>query len=458
KESGFIIPVIYVALLWTDTSRLSVPVMAGRFTAMLVTTATLWLIRGTITGSGELTGVRPGNTVVQQALTLASLWWHHVSTVFWPFSPRLSDRWEVAALNDPVAWLALLGVLLIVVFFGIAFRQRFSPATGLVWYTLWTLPTSGILTLRHWRAERYLYPASWGLILFAITILYSFSMRSHNTAAWNRRIVRCSLCLVIVFALTSLWDRQYWINDAALFTHAVYQDPLYLEGHAALAALSLGSKDYDSTISHSEVIFAQSDHAHMLSYWSPYIVYTNCGLACYHVGRLEQSEQYFELARQLQPNQATSYYHPGLVALKRPNYAEAERLFRRAFELNPNDPLIRSNLSFSLLQTHRPDAIRECMELLEPTIGSETPPLDLRNYGSAALVLKVWPRAEVAFQEIIRQQQATAADMAKLAWAHFESGDASRGFERLREAVELDPKDPAVLAIRQKYGREETNK
>ena len=60
---------------------------------------------------------------------------------------------------------AVLGLIALAAVLVYGCYRRWPPVVGLMWYVIWMLPAAGLVPLRYFRAERYLYPASWGLLL-----------------------------------------------------------------------------------------------------------------------------------------------------------------------------------------------------------------------------------------------------------------------------------------------------
>lgn len=451
KELAFILPaVFFVTLLLIrqlDSNNLFDTNDWTSFWVITGTVAVFWLIRRGVTGVIELSRERPGDTLIEELLTLAIIWWRHLIGVLWPYDPLLSDRITVYSASSPIGWLAAISILLIGVACILILIYRWRIGYGLVWYVLWTFPTSGILTLRHWYAERYLYPASWGIILLIMTAGCLLAERVLKSPFQRVLVTRLSCgCLVTLLATFTLMENQNWSTDETLFTHAIGSDPYYFEGHAALAERALNDKRYGEVIQHSKHIVESNDDARIISYWSRPVVHTNLGLAYFYTDQYDQAEQQFLIARKLQPNQSAVHYHLGLVSIALKQRSAAETHFRRALKLNPSDDLARGNLAYVLLASARIPKLKESMEILKPIINDEASTLDLRNYGSVALVLKEWDQAKSSFTMILGRKDVTAGDVAKLAWSEFRLNNRQAAEKRLDQAFEMDPDDPVVLS------------
>ena len=76
----------------------------------------------------------------------------------------------------------------------------------------------------------------------------------------------------------------------------------------------------------------------------------NVGLCCYKLGRLERAEREFRLVIEENPSYLKGYTNLALVRVAAGDRVEAESLYRRALEIDPNNPRIGADLE-RLLQT-----------------------------------------------------------------------------------------------------------
>ncbi|MEW4527320.1 hypothetical protein [Maioricimonas sp. JC845] len=461
KELALVLPAVATALVTVtrSTSRLSIDRWTAWWLAVLWgATAGMFALRYAI-GLGTLNASYPAETLAGNIATLSTLWWHLLTRVLWPFPPMLSDRWSLIA---PVWWTWLLAAAIPGVLFltgwGVWKRQRW--AIGGIWYLIWTLPTSGIMPLRHWRAERYLYPASWGVLLVAVWLTWHWLPRERRAC----RVAVLGGWLAVAAGMTTatILENRHWESDLALFAHAVEQDPLYVEGHTALAAAFLEEDDAESAADHSALAAAARSEPGTLSYCSPFILHANWGHALFQLNRYGEAEQQFALALSHQPNNALMHYQLGVCVLAEDTSKEglqrARDHFRRAVEHDPEHAASIGNLGFVELQLGN---LLSSVAILQPLIdGDAATSRDRRNYASAQLALALQSRersssaaaarlarAGAAFETLVSGGDGTAQDWAKLAWVRLLSGDRARAEAALEEGRGLDPDDSLVRLI-----------
>ncbi len=142
-----------------------------------------------------------------------------------------------------------------------------------------------MVPLQHLYAERYLYPASWGLMSLAVVLIFVLCGR-------YSAIQRALLCTVVGVLLTgSALQNRHWKSDETLFGHAIEQVPLYVEGRIGLAVLALSNQQFEQAVQHGQTAIASvrdSDHA---SYWSPFVTHTNLGLALQNLQRFCEAHE-----------------------------------------------------------------------------------------------------------------------------------------------------------------------
>ncbi|WP_197444264.1 tetratricopeptide repeat protein [Maioricimonas rarisocia] len=420
----------------------------------------LWLFRASI-GLTGLNAAWPSDSLATNLLTLSALWWHFVLRVFWPFPPMLSDRWMLVDGSAPAAaWLLALAIPLIVLLCGWWIWKRRAPALALAWYLIWMLPASGLVPLRHWRAERYLYPASWGLLLLAVWLSWRWIARNR---LWMPRLVAGVWVLAAGgLATATVLENRYWKDDLTLFAHAVEQDPLYAEGQTALAAAWLEEGEAEAAVRHSALADRARQQPGSLSYCSPLILHANWGHALYQLGRIDEAQQQFGQALRVQPDNALMHYQLGVCVVAQDTSTEglqrARDHFRKAVENDPKHAPSIGNLGFVELQLGN---LHASVTILQPLIDVKAATsTDLRNYASAQLAIALQSRessasaaaaslerAGAAFETLVSGGDATAQDWAKLAWVRLLSGDRARAEAALEEGRGLDPDDSLVRLI-----------
>jgi Tfp pilus assembly protein PilF len=402
-----------------------------------------WLVwRFRVTGGLGLNAAPFAGSTSELIGMLARLWTHYVAKVWQPVWPVLSDRWPATSLFTLRGAMSAGIVMLATVWTVSAWRRRDPRMIGWLWFLIWMLPAAGLLPLRHLRAERYLYPASWGLLFCGVWYLYDllqYHVRLRRPLAW------CLAFVAVGWTAVTATENRAWHDDHSLFSQALRRDPSYLEGRLALAHWALEQNDYQAAAELSAQALAIAERSANPGYWSPLIARTNFGLALYHLGESERALKQFELAARYQPDATIVRYHIGLAAIALRDFDRAIEELTVARRQQPNDALICGNLAFALLQQQRP---QECLDVLLPVL--EHPPqriVDRRNAGTALLLLNRYQAAKTHLQFVMDAPNPEPADLARLAWAHWGLGEVAAARDLLRLAVLRAPQHPTVAYV-----------
>ncbi len=458
KELALVTPLAAAIFLVVHHRR---PIVTSLMTKLWIY-ASLWLVVGmvgiyrwVVLGGFGLNAQPASESILTNAGVSSGLMWHYLGRVVYPISPSISDSWTVSALMGWSDWISLLAMLVLLGVTGFLFYRHRQYSIGLIWFAIWMLPASGLVPLRHLRAERYLYPASWGLcFLFALLIL-----------SWGSSRYRSLLLgLIVLFLMgVSAWECRYWFSDRVLFEHSVQQDPAHLEGRLGIANnhLNRGLERGQTAKGNGEWQFSQADarlaleqvqsvleqsrNPELRSYWPAFETYTYQGLAYFYLGDLENANTAFETALTYRSNSGVAKYHLGLIALSRSKYPTAIEKFQSALRVQPGDFLTRSNLAVSYLRNNQLD---DATILLKQLV-DERPvnQLNRLNYGNCLLAKQQFKKAKPHFAWLVEQDGDNPIVQAKLAWCEYMAGSKTDAFVRLEKVRRTYPNEPTVLSI-----------
>lgn len=452
KELGFVVPVF--ASLWWLT-RLREPGQQVVLMQGVPPLVSMWLVVVGVLGFRQfglggmgLDAQHPSDSFLNNVATYATLWVSYATRVFFTLSPTIADRWPVArelGLWETAALAALAAATLATIW---GLWRRSMSALLTAWFGIWMLPASGLMPLRHLYAERYLYPASWGLIAMAVLLVFAIPRKG----IWSTGMRTTTLSLyVIVLGTATLIANRHWQDDESLFRHATAQDPKYAEGLSGLASISLTNEKYKEAVAFAERAIQSGNDRQHASYWSPFITYTTLGLAQYNLGDGEAATAAFQNAIDSHPGNAIGHYHLGLARQAVGDLAGAEKSFRQALTLQPTDFLSASNLGYVLLQTSQFEA---CIAILQPLAADH--PNDVTNsanLGTAFLMSGDFSSAEIQFKNLVDATE-DAANLAKLAWAEWKLGKKSAAKDHWIKANRLRPDHPTVRFVAQMMAEE----
>ena len=447
KELALVVPPFALVWYWF---KLPHPHNRLRCRTMLVA---LWMTAGLAVGyrlailGGIGLGIDyPSDSWVNNLATSANLIVCYCGRIVAPLEPTIVDRWpivqEIGLIQ--VGYIALLVLLTGFATFNVYRRKPIGLV--LCWFLIWLLPASGIIPLRHQYAERYLYPASWGLILTIVLLTFHWTSNLKH-AAWIQRATLAVFC--IAFSILSISHNHNWSSDRTLFENAVRQDNQYVEGLSGLALLDLKAGDFSSSIKHSKAAIQSANVPGVRSYWSPFIVYSNAGQAEYRLKNWAQAILHFEAARKSRPQNSISHYHLGQAYVAAGELELGEQSYQQAIEISPEDHFSRNNLGHLFLSTGR---YADCAEILTPTVVAQPEnSLALANLGAAWLATENYPLAETCLEQYAMLNPQDGINLAKLAWCEFEQRKTAEAKQHLEIATRLAPQHSIIRFVTERF-------
>ncbi len=202
-----------------------------------------------------------------RALTQLVVTVDYLRNVVAPFSPRASDAVAMHASPDAVvvAAFALLVALAAGALFLLRRRDERLPVWALAWFVVCLGPTANLLaSQRHFRGDRYLYLASFGLVLAAVALL------SRLRRPWPALIG-------VAFFAASSWatlsrNREWRANEAddtAFFALEAAREPHFREALGHLCLSYAQRHEYDRALGYCEAGLAIDPRAWSSTAWQP---------------------------------------------------------------------------------------------------------------------------------------------------------------------------------------------
>lgn len=453
KELAIVLPLLFLAVatyLWDSTQPkpyLSKTLIAT-LTLSLVSTGYL-MMRRQVTGqlgfgaSGSIEGW------ADTLRTCAVSTWHYCYHALLPFPGQLSDRWA-----RPTEWgtpeltsaAAAVGLVLLC----LQQRLRTLATLGIAWFLIWLLPVLGFIELRHAFAERYLYPASWGLWAFLLAIIFYgvVALTQRMGIEEKKSLSFCgtvSCLLVLSMIVLCNVESLHWENDEVLFANAVRNDPHYLEGHVALGHAFYENEQYEKAVTSLDRAFKESEAFADEAYWSPYLAHIHRGAALQSLNRHGEALADYRAAQELQPTLTTPLAGASVCAIAIGELKQAEGYLNAILAINPKNKTALGNLGYVKLHQNETQAAEEILRpLSRPDNASLT---DLRNYGTALILQHKYLRATSVFERILKRNPELVADKAKLAWALWGSGEFDLAAKTLENARREDPNHSTVRYV-----------
>ncbi len=230
--------------------------------------------------------------------SLPGIWAHTLGRLIWPWPLNVSPHFAPA--GGAASWRVAWGLLLLAGWMGLAFRWRQSRpwvAMGLGWILVLFLPVSNLIPLFHPVADRYLYTLAPGV---AIGLAWGL-WRLPVVPRWAGLAV-----LVTLYAAGVLAAKEDWRSGEALWTAAIVRNP-----HSATAASWLG-------------------------------------LLREEAGDPDAAREWYATGTAANPYSFAAWLNWGILEGRQGNWAESERLLRRAIDVRPENPRGWHNLAVCL--------------------------------------------------------------------------------------------------------------
>jgi tetratricopeptide (TPR) repeat protein len=312
--------------------------------------------------------------------------WFYASKLIWPSQLTFTyPRWHVA-VNDPLAYGWLVG--LIGIFAVIFFARRIvgrGPEVAVAFFIATLSPLLGFVMLYTFRysfvADHYQYIASIGLIaLLAATLS---KLASQCRASWHLEVASAALLFLLLGGLTSHQTKIYHSVET-LWTDTLAKNPDSWLAHNNLGVELLGKGQLDDAMIHFQKTLAiKPDHAEAqnnlgnvffgkgqmdeaVAHYQKALeikpdyasAHNNLGNVFLGRGELNQSIAHYLKAIEIRPNLAEAHNNLGLVYREQGKIEEAIRRYQRALALRPDYAEAHYNLAKALLQLGRRDEAR----------------------------------------------------------------------------------------------------
>ncbi len=359
-----------------------------------------------------------------------------------PFEPTIVDRWPISTeFGGP----EIIGLTVLPIAAAAAwlFFKRHPAGLLLGWFAIWLLPATGVVPLRHLYAERYLYPASFGLLSAAIILVAN--LHEQFGVRKNQWFVLTGTTIAVLFSILSWNAIRAWQNDQALFEKAVAQDKYYVEGLSALAMQKLDEKEYQESLDLSRRALESAKDDRYQSYWSPYAVYLNAGQAAYHLGRLEEAKQFFQAAEKDRPKNALIQSQLAQVFHAEKDFEPAIVHYENSLRIRPDDEFVLTNLAQVLMESAQLDKAIQMTKEITARNPKNLKALSIQ--GSCCLAKSEFKTAEKIFAQLVQSDAQNPTYLAKYAWSLLEQKKFQAARNQLDRAKNVDADLPIVKTI-----------
>jgi hypothetical protein len=334
KETAIALPIVFLAYDWllrpgADEARLA------RLWRVCVPVIVVFTLVGVYRLSMLQINVSGVSTAVLNTEAQAIVVWRYVRLLGWPFGQSIMHSvHRVARVMDPLAALAVLGILLLI---ALALRIRRSHpiiALGIVWFFAVLAPSSSFVPLREGMAEHRVYLASAGFFMTLAGVFQMWFRRSEGRS-WSPRVA-VALLLVVLCFLTARRN-EVWASPITLWTEATLHADGMWEPHYALADSLREIGQCDAAIpEYRKVIALRPVHRD---------AHTNLGICLAQSGQLEEAERSFRQALAIDPRFGRGYTNLGALALLSGDTVRARDFYLQALVVDHDNVLARMQLA-----------------------------------------------------------------------------------------------------------------
>ncbi|HEY2082778.1 MAG TPA: tetratricopeptide repeat protein, partial [Verrucomicrobiae bacterium] len=363
-------------------------------------------------------------SVTGRVINATIAYFDYVLKAFWPV--RLAVFYPLVH-EQPVGRLVIAAAFLLGVSFAalLAIRRRPFFFVGWFWFLGTLVPVIGLVQVGNQAmADRYSYIPLTGL--FIVVVWGTSEMLGRGKAA---RILgsAAAAALMVVLAILTVSQLQYWRNGFALFTRtlAVTRNNAVANNNLGTALVALG-RDDEGLAHYAEAVRIDPDNA---SYQN------NLATALARAGQPAAAIEHYQASIRDDPEFAKAYSNLGSLFLDQHHIEAAITNLNVAVRIDPDNGKARNNLANALAVAGRMDeALRQYSEAvrLDPTNATVR-----LNAGLALAKAGRAKDAAVQFEEAVRLDPSAAEARYELGRQFFLAGQFQAASEQLREAVKL---------------------
>ena len=261
---------------------------------------------------------------------------NYIKLLIMPFDLRLHyGSGSSFGFLDPVV---LLGAAMIAVFLLYGFQKRHTKklvSFGIFWFFASLLPVSGIIRLKDYMLEHWLYLPSVGFFLLAAIALAFLSRKK----GFRILVVLFTTALLLFYSGITIIQNSFWRNPVVFYKRLLRYAPENenIEIRTNLANTYVRLKKYEESIPlYKEIIKVLPNDPK---------AYNGLGNAYFAIGETKKATALYIKAIGLDPYFAATYNNLGRVYFKEGRNQEAIELFKQAIAINPNHGSMHSNLA-----------------------------------------------------------------------------------------------------------------
>jgi len=326
----------------------------------------------------------------------------YVRHILWP--DTLLPVYGHTPTNVAFSWLTTILAILLLGVLGMLLWRKGVPAVAAGWFVAALFPTLGLEPFRFQAystvADRYAYLAMAGV---ALGVAHAM-LRMSAVLPWWRTARIVAAGVIAICAWWSFRQTRIWTSSYTLWTHTVGHGIAQAEifNNLGNAYLEMGKRQ-EAVAAFRRALDCNPNHAETNN---------NLGSLLLDAGETTQAIEHLERALANRQNYAIGYSSLGNALFAAGRRQEALSAYRRAYELDSQQPDISMNYALALLKEGQ---FSEALKILEPFV--QQYPRIMRGwllYGLALERLGDPQRASAALQRARMLDPSLAAQVGRL--------------------------------------------
>ena len=366
------------------------------------------------------------NALVSYISYIKKMIWPDNLAIYYPY-PDALPLWQITG-----ATLILIGITILVIWM---LKTKPYFAIGWFWYIGTMAPVIGFAQAGLWpaMADRYAY-----VPLIGLYILIAWGARDIASTLHYKKILPAVIAVILmIFAITTWRQEQYWSSSVALFEHALDVTGMknYIAHYKLGDALAEEGRNAEAIEHYHEALQTKS------KYWPG--IYLNLGVALMSVNKIDESIDNFSRALQIKPDFAEAHNNMGIAFEKHGKFTEAVSHYREALRIKPYYAEAHNNMGVVLeKQGNFSEAIKHYFEALKtnPKYASAH-----NNLGNAMAKQGNFKAAVYHYQEALRINPKYAEACYNLGKIYVNRNKIGKGIFFYKKAIELNSEMPQVL-------------
>jgi tetratricopeptide (TPR) repeat protein len=318
-------------------------------------TAALWLVSIATIVTKKLGQPPFVATVAQQTfggrlMIGLNAYWLNLKTLVWPANLSLHYDWldpqsflEAGVLLGMIAVLATIGILWLM-------RRQTIVAFGLLWFGLALAPASQVISHHIHRADRFLYLPLAGLVVAIGAALRMAAVRFRLRAvpaSW----ICLGMIVLLALGVRSGFQVRTWRTNRSTWEHCLYVTPGNARAHDCIADMLVREGRFEQAIPHYEKALASRPNAiETLDFYAGQLA-TQPELGD-PARAVELATRACELTgwrlSDMRKTLSVAYQSLGAELQQKDEYAEAQKNYENALNVDPNNAEAALNLAFLL--------------------------------------------------------------------------------------------------------------